>query len=283
MPRGNNYRRLIEANIRDFREIPQQLFDELALEDRQEFIDLSEELIARREGMEQGFRRVYFVMMEKYRQFKNEVNRFKRSMGRGHSIYLNVDTNTFENDFSAFVALQYLNEMGVLVDLKVVTDDDLLFEAYEAESLASRKPVNFIVHFQDYADVPSVDGQIVGDKRIEGLQITELPYKQGVECYLNGHVQNLSDVNQNQSGYVGTRGCKLRLEGFSITLIGENSMNYDVEYRVHSQTEWSPWISTGYYAGTRGESKPINGIEIFMKMKPEFLQNYQDSKESKVS
>ena len=55
----------------------------------------------------------------------------------------------------------------------------------------------------------------------------------------------------------------LRMEAVRIKLTGSNANKYDIYYRVHVEGKgWMNWVKNGAIAGTTGESKRIEAIQI---------------------
>ena len=68
--------------------------------------------------------------------------------------------------------------------------------------------------------------------------------------------------------YTGTTGKGYRMEAVEISLTGKMAQEYDILYRVYVQKNgWMPWCRNGLTAGTIGESKQIEMIEIKLMKK----------------
>ena len=53
------------------------------------------------------------------------------------------------------------------------------------------------------------------------------------------------------------------MEAIQIKLTGKMAKNYDIKYRVHvADYGWMPWVKNGETAGTMGEARRIEAIEI---------------------
>jgi len=84
---------------------------------------------------------------------------------------------------------------------------------------------------------------------------------QPVFCHGVAHLSNYGDMNFNNSEFVGTRGQKRQLEGFTINVNGPPGLS--VEYMAHVQDIGdTPWYPAGSYTGTRGQSKRVEGFAV---------------------
>jgi hypothetical protein len=144
-------------------------------------------------------------------------------------------------------------------------------------------------HVQDYGDQPAGAAWVTGDaqlgttgesKRIEGFRIKltgteKLPAGAGIRY--NVHVQNvgwLADTDLAQTGtwvadgdFAGSQSKSQRVEAIQIVLTGADGKalpGYAVQYQVHIQDYgWSQgWQADGAIAGTSGESKRLEAIQI---------------------
>ncbi|MCI8550453.1 MAG: DUF2272 domain-containing protein [Lachnospiraceae bacterium] len=128
--------------------------------------------------------------------------------------------------------------------------------------------VSYSTHCQTYGWLPSTsDGVMNGtqgqSKRLEGIKIN-LDHVSGSVSYRT-HVQTYGwKQGWVYNGAVsGTTGQSKRLEAIEIKLSGEAAVQYDIYYRVHSQTYgWMGWAKNGEPAGTSGQSKRLEAIEI---------------------
>ena len=85
------------------------------------------------------------------------------------------------------------------------------------------------------------------------------PYNDRGEVYHNGRMGG--------GQYAGTVGEGRRLEAIQIRQKPETTLvkalRYDVVYRVHMQGKgWGPWVKNGQTAGTTGEGRRIEAIQI---------------------
>jgi uncharacterized protein YjdB len=72
----------------------------------------------------------------------------------------------------------------------------------------------------------------------------------------------------------GTTGLSKRLEAITVEKGPKlEKMRGDIEYRVHCQTYgWMDWVKNGELAGTEGEAKRLEGIEIKLVKKNTDMQ-----------
>ncbi len=123
----------------------------------------------------------------------------------------------------------------------------------------------------------SVAGTMGKAKRMEALEInfsapsgTKLKYRAHVQDY--GWMNWVTADNVEGTNYAGTSGEAKRVEAFQ--LVVEGLENYDIKYRVHVQDYgWMDWVTAkkststatiqkGNYAGTMGEGKRMEALEI---------------------
>lgn len=142
-------------------------------------------------------------------------------------------------------------------------------------------------HIQDYGDLPAdngviTDGGLLGTtgegKRIEGLTVEltgEAAATGNYSIRYNVHIQNEGwqaatdePLSWKKDGdFAGSQGKSQRLEAIQLQLTdaaGQPATDYAVEYRVHIQDYgWSQgWKKDGAIAGTAGESKRLEAIQI---------------------
>lgn len=142
-------------------------------------------------------------------------------------------------------------------------------------------------HVQDYGDIPAdngvvTDGGLLGTtgegKRIEGLTVELTGPAAATADYsirYNVHIENegwqaATDTPlswKNDGDFAGSLGKSQRLEAIQLQLTdaaGQPVSDYALEYRVHIQDDgWSQgWQKDGAIAGTAGESKRLEAIQI---------------------
>jgi hypothetical protein len=151
-------------------------------------------------------------------------------------------------------------------------------------------------HIQDYGDLPADNGVVVNGgllgttgegKRIEGLTVELTGAAAATENYhirYNVHIENegwQASTDEplswkNDSDFAGSQGKSQRLEAIQLQLTdaaGQPVTDYAVEYRVHIQDYgWSQgWKKDGAIAGTTGESKRLEAIQI--RIVPKFTSS----------
>ena len=63
--------------------------------------------------------------------------------------------------------------------------------------------------------------------------------------------------------WVGNRMQKMAVEAFKINLTGDLAFHYDVYYRTHVRNiGWQSWVKNGNQAGTTGQAKSVEAIQI---------------------
>lgn len=124
---------------------------------------------------------------------------------------------------------------------------------------------------------PVRDGQTAGtvgqSTRLEAIKTT---FPKGWTVDAVAHIQDVGDVEykgitRGQSSgtgstgndpIIGTTGHSLRLEGLKFTPT-EKPAGKTLMYRVHIQdVGWQAWRHEGEYAGTRGQSKRVEAVQI---------------------
>ena len=79
------------------------------------------------------------------------------------------------------------------------------------------------------------------------------------------HVQRTGDVGVRFGEWVGTRGSRQWIEGFSVTP-GDGIKPGDIEYQGVLGRGWlSPWIEGGKFCGSRGMALPLLGLKLRLK------------------
>ena len=79
------------------------------------------------------------------------------------------------------------------------------------------------------------------------------------------HVARAGDVPGRTGDWVGTRGSRQWIEGFSVTP-SEGVAPGDIEYQAVLGRGWmSPWIDGGKFCGSRGMALPLLGLRLRLK------------------
>lgn len=121
-------------------------------------------------------------------------------------------------------------DYGAAVDVSIVTDNLLERAALVEDSPDDCLwPAKLTAHFAVYGDFTSATARLPGVRH----------------GYLAAGVR---------------RDPVRRIEGFTIELSG--ALPGNVEYRVKSGADWSPWVPGGAFAGSRGKSQALNGYAV---------------------
>jgi hypothetical protein len=79
------------------------------------------------------------------------------------------------------------------------------------------------------------------------------------------HVQRAGDVGGKFGQWIGTRGSRQWIEGFSLTP-QDGIAGSDIEYQAVLGRGWlSPWIEGGKFCGSRGMALPLLGLKVRLK------------------
>jgi hypothetical protein len=79
------------------------------------------------------------------------------------------------------------------------------------------------------------------------------------------HVQRTGDVPGKLGEWIGRRGSRLWIEGFSL-MLRSGLKATDVEYQAVLGRGWmSPWIEGGKFCGSRGMALPLLGLKLRLK------------------
>ena len=114
-------------------------------------------------------------------------------------------------------------------------------------------------------DTASTD--VDGEKTKEDLAAEseeEKPQATKPELNIEAHVQNVGWMKSVGEGKLaGTSGRSLRVEGFKISLTGDDIPAGSIEYQTHVQNiGWQGWVKDGALAGTTGKSLRVEAIKI---------------------
>ena len=112
------------------------------------------------------------------------------------------------------------------------------------------------------------------------LMVTQLPVMNskaaaGISIYGKAHVQTYGDTNGKivkENGIdtlvLGTRGQAKRVESITVNLQINTGYTGTIQYRVHRQTYgWTDWTTSGQPAGTTGQGKRLEAIQIMLVKK----------------
>lgn len=88
----------------------------------------------------------------------------------------------------------------------------------------------------------------------------------GFTVVAKAHIQGIGWRKSFTTGVSGTIGFGKRLEAIQIKLSRKKADRHSIMYRVHvSGKGWMPWAYNGETAGTTGESRAIEAIQIIIK------------------
>lgn len=120
------------------------------------------------------------------------------------------------------------------------------------------------IGWMEWVPEHSMSGTSGKSLRMEAIQIDLRNPEPGMYISADVHIQNYGDRHYDRvtkDTVLGTSGEYKRIEGMSLMLNGTDK--YKLQYRVHIQKYgWTRWIDQGKYAGTRGESKRLEAIQI---------------------
>lgn len=131
-------------------------------------------------------------------------------------------------------------------------------------------------HVQSKAWMPYVNtGQITGTTgqglRLEGMNLALLNSPVTGTIQANSHVQSIGWSGYKTIGsstLIGTTGKNLRMEAIQFRLTGNLATKYVVSYRAHVQgIGWQAWKSNGVTAGTTGQAKRIEAVQVRLVLK----------------
>ena len=108
---------------------------------------------------------------------------------------------------------------------------------------------------------PGADGQAVAGAPAQAALGTAAL----TDSEVVAHVQRTGDVPAKIGEWIGQRGSRLWIEGFSLT--PRNGVKAaDVEYQAVLGRGWmSPWIEGGKFCGSRGMALPLLGLKLRLK------------------
>jgi len=131
-------------------------------------------------------------------------------------------------------------------------------------------------YVQSKAWMPYVNtGQITGTTgqglRLEGMNLALLNSPVTGTIQANSHVQSIGWSGYKTIGsstLIGTTGKNLRMEAIQFRLTGNLATKYVVSYRAHVQgIGWQAWKSNGVTAGTTGQAKRIEAVQVRLVLK----------------
>lgn len=156
----------------------------------------------------------------------------------------------------------YAGEVGYLRDW-LATRATMLIKEQGATPMLRYKAHLQDIGWQRKVNTGQVAGTIGQARRMEAL-VLETPGSNAVaNIEANAHVENIGWMGWGKTSNIGTTGRALRMEGIQFRLTGALASQYDISYRAHVQDiGWLPWVSNGATAGTTGERKRIEAIQV---------------------
>lgn len=114
--------------------------------------------------------------------------------------------------------------------------------------------------------------------RVEDLRLS-FPQNNDIGIQFSSHIQKTGWTSWvGEGNTAGNTGKSLRMEAVKMKLSGEAAKNYDIFYRVYSDTVgWSGWAKNGNAAGTEAYAKGIESIEIKIAWKGDNPVTVSDS------
>lgn len=151
-----------------------------------------------------------------------------------------------------------------------------IWQNFKKAISSSNVTIKYKGHCQTLGDTATVkNGEVCGTTgralRLEALSIVGLDNAPGVGIAGQAHVQGIGWQGQvifNGSNYIGTKGKALRMEAIKLSLCGNNASKYILKYRVHMQgIGWGNWTTNGTIAGTTGQKRRIEAVQIIIEKK----------------
>jgi hypothetical protein len=156
----------------------------------------------------------------------------------------------------------YAGEVGYLRDW-VSTRARMLLREQGATPM-----LRYQTHLQDIGwqrkvNTGQVSGTIGQARRMESLTL-ETPESAAIaNIEASAHVENIGWTGWRTASDIGTTGRGLRMEAIKFHLTGALAAQYDISYRAHVQDiGWQRWVSNGTTAGTSGQAKRIEAIQV---------------------
>ena len=136
---------------------------------------------------------------------------------------------------------------------------------------AASPSIQYQAHVQNTGWMGIVSNDGVGGTtgrslRLESLKIRLTNVSGGIKA--SAHVANIGwmnyvSANSGSWATIGTTGRSLAIEAVKLELYGQAASQYDIFYRVHSDTVgWGSYVKNGAVAGTTGRSLRAEAIQI---------------------
>ena len=108
-----------------------------------------------------------------------------------------------------------------------------------------------------------ISGTVLQSRRMEAASLELLNSSVSGSIQANSHVQNVGWSGFTGTSLIGTTGRGLRLEAVQFRLSGDLAAKYDISYRAHvSGIGWQNWVTNGQTAGTTGQLRTIESIQV---------------------
>jgi uncharacterized protein YjdB len=129
--------------------------------------------------------------------------------------------------------------------------------------------VEGMVHLSDVGDVAFSGSNFAGtrgqSRKIEGFELRLNPSVKDLGIEYTCHAANVGDMPWQSSGFLGSRGQSRDLQGFAVRLTGPAASHYTVQYMAHLANKGDvPAQGDGAYVGTKGESRPMEGMHVWI-------------------
>lgn len=167
-----------------------------------------------------------------------------------------------------------IKNAGYATDPNYITSVMSIINKYNLTKYDALVSIKYKGHCQTIGDTSVVsNGATCGTTgrklRLEALSIVGLDNAPNVGVVGQAHVQSIGWQGQVAFGngnYIGTKGKKLRMEAIKLSLCGSNASKYTIKYRVHIQSlGWTEWKSDGQIAGTTGQKKRLEAVQIVIQ------------------
>jgi hypothetical protein len=199
------------------------------------------------------------LMPAKISRWENEI---KASAASNFAVWPILGTSTLLTSAGKDYHSTYAGEVGYLRDW-IATRARVLIKEQGATPM-----LRYLAHVQNIGWQRKVNtGQVAGtigqSLRTESF-ILETPGSNAIaNIEATAHVENVGWMGWRNASGIGTTGLSLRMEAIQFRLTGALASQYDISYRAHVQdVGWQSWVSNGATAGTSGQAKRIEAIQV---------------------
>ncbi|UJF15235.1 glucosaminidase domain-containing protein [Jeotgalibaca sp. MA1X17-3] len=171
----------------------------------------------------------------------------------------------------------YATDPGYANKLIAIIDNYGLYKYDEVPVLTSK------YHVQKKGWLSKSGSSLTLGNAEEGLRVEDLrlnfPQNNDIGIQFSSHIQKTGWTSWvGEGNTAGNTGKSLRMEAIKMKLSGEAAKNYDIFYRVYSDTVgWSGWAKNGNAAGTEAYARGIESIEIKIAWKGDNPVTVSDS------